>query len=146
MRIPITKSWNGDKESIFLITNFEISKIQLLPVQLYPDTNFKQELKSLPISFSFFFFFLFFFRFLFVFQRPTNFMAFRTAKVLVFLCLILTVVVTLVVQSGILNVKVTMQRFLHAPKEKRTATTTVKVNSVLNASQVKLSAQLNGSI
>ena len=74
-------------------------------------------------------------------------MAFRTAKVLVFLCLILTVVVTLVVvQSGILNVKVTMQRFLHAPKEKLTATSTVKVNSVLNASQVKLSAQLNGSI
>lgn len=73
-------------------------------------------------------------------------MAFRTAKVLVFLCLILTVVVTLVVQSGILNVKVTMPRFLHAPKETRTATTTVKVNSVLNASQVKLSAQLNGSI
>lgn len=70
-------------------------------------------------------------------------MAFRTAKVLVFLCLILTVVVTLVVQSGILNVKVTMQRFL---QKKRTATTTVKVNSVLNASQVKLSAQLNGSI
>ena len=53
MSIPITKSWNGDKESIFLITNFEISKIQLLPVQLYPDTNFKLELKSLPISFSF---------------------------------------------------------------------------------------------
>ena len=74
-------------------------------------------------------------------------MAFRTAKVLVFLCLILTVVVTLVVvQSGILNVKVTMQRFLHTPKEKLTATSTVKVNSVLNASQVKLSAQLNGSI
>ena len=71
-------------------------------------------------------------------------MAFRTAKILVFLCLILTVVVTLVVQSGILNVKVTMQRFFHAPKEKRTATTTVKVNSVLNATQVKLSAQLNG--
>lgn len=70
-------------------------------------------------------------------------MAFRTAKFLVFLCLILTVVVTLVVQSGILNVKVTMQRFL---QKKRTATTTVKVNSVLNASQVKLSAQLNGSI
>ena len=74
-------------------------------------------------------------------------MAFRTAKVLVSLCLILTVVVTLVVvQSGILNVKVTMQRFLHTPKEKLTATSTVKVNSVLNASQVELSAQLNGSI
>ena len=74
-------------------------------------------------------------------------MAFRTAKVLVFLCLILTVVVTLVVvQSDILNVKVTMQRFLHAPKEKLTATTTVKVNSVLNTSQVKLNPQLNGSI
>lgn len=69
MRIPITKSWNGDKESIFLITNFEISKIQLLPVQLYPDINFKQELKSLPISFSFFFFFLFFFSISFCFSE-----------------------------------------------------------------------------
>ena len=75
-------------------------------------------------------------------------MAFRKAKVLAFLCLILTAVTLVVVQkSGILNVKVTIRRFLHASKEMLpVTTTTVKVNSVLNASQVKLNAQLKGSI
>ena len=110
--------------------------------KLSRDATVKLKLESLPISFSLFF------RFPFVFQRPTNCMAFRKAKVLAFLCLILTAVTLVVVQmSGILNVKVTIRRFLHAPKEMLpVTTTTVKVNSVLNASQVKLNAQLKGSI